>query len=266
MGEYSALKEAIDISMAKIKAAKNAIKDAINTAGDPMGVSVDDTDTFRSYADAIKLMYQRIWSSDDDTDAPAKCIITNDDFPAAPMHNYGYIDINDLSASRFTDANKYYAASSFIVNIQNPPVPIGSKDNYFIGKIVSIEHSSEPDGDYTGTLPPENYGLVRSYLAGEPVYPLDREIGKYIAFFTGCWTAQDPYEYTSEVDYIDFPGGLYMSYFGGTTWPTGSGGINSTVTIAAYDRDNGTVNETFKYLGRWHGKNVGIWQRLTGGD
>lgn len=131
MGEYTALKEAIDISMAKIKSAKNAIKNAINTAGESMGVSVDDTDTFRSYADAIRLMYQRIWSSDDGTDAPAKCIITNADFPAAPMHNYGYIDINDLSADRFGDDDKYYAASSFIVNIQNPPVPILVQENYF---------------------------------------------------------------------------------------------------------------------------------------
>ena len=196
MGEYSALKEAIDTAMGKIKNAKNSIKSAINTAGASMHVHVDDTDTFRSYADAIRLMYQRIWSSDDGTDAPEKCIITNDDFPLAPMHNYGYIDINDLSASRFTEENRYFAASSFIVNIQNPPVPIGSKDNYFIGKIVSIAHSSEPDGEYTGTTP-ENYGLVRSNLAGEPVYPLDREIGNYIAFFTGCWTAQNPYEYTS---------------------------------------------------------------------
>ena len=47
MGEFSALKEAIDIAMRKIKLAKNAIKDAINTAGEPLGVRGDDTDTFR---------------------------------------------------------------------------------------------------------------------------------------------------------------------------------------------------------------------------
>lgn len=152
MGEYSALKEAIDVSMRKIKIAKNAIKDAINTAGDPMGVSVDDTDTFRSYADAIRLMYQRIWSSDDDTDAPEKCIITNKDFPNVSMHNYGYIDINDLSASRFTDANKYFAASSFIVDIQNPPVPILGQNHLFYeaADLVStiqptVDPSSFPD-------------------------------------------------------------------------------------------------------------------------
>lgn len=152
MGEYSALKEAIDISMRKIKLAKNAIKDAINTAGEPMGVSVDDTDTFRYYATAIRSMYQRIWSSDDGTDAPEKCIITNKDFPAAPMHNYGYIDINDLSASRFRDENKYFAASSFIVDIQNPPVPILGQNHLFFeaADLVStiqptVDPSSFPD-------------------------------------------------------------------------------------------------------------------------
>lgn len=129
--EYSALKEAIDTAMGKIKNAKNSIKSAINTAGASMHVHVDDTDTFRSYADAIRLMYQRIWSSDDDTDAPEKCIITNADFPLSPQHNSGYIDINDLSAARFGDENKYFAASSFIVNIQNPPVPILVQENYF---------------------------------------------------------------------------------------------------------------------------------------
>ena len=131
MGQYSALKEAIDVAMGKIKNAKNSIKSAINTAGASMHVHVDDTDTFRSYADAIRLMYQRIWSSDDDTDAPEKCIITNNDFPLAPKHNNGYIDINDLSAARFGDENKYFAASSFIVDIQNPPVPILIQENYF---------------------------------------------------------------------------------------------------------------------------------------
>lgn len=142
MGEFSALKKAIDDSMATIKHAKNAIKNAINTVGEPLGVRVDDTDTFRSYgehltgkpdgqSDYIRLLYQRIWSSDDNTDAPKKCIITNDDFPAAPMHNYGYIDINDKSAKEFGDEDKYVAVSSFIVNIQNPPVPILVQENYF---------------------------------------------------------------------------------------------------------------------------------------
>ena len=150
--EYSALKEAIDTAMGKIKNAKNSIKSAINTAGASMHVHVDDTDTFRSYADAIRLMYQRIWSSDDGTDAPAKCIITNNDFPNVPMHNYGYIDINDLSADRFGDDNKYYAASSFIVDIQNPPVPILEQEHLFFeaADLVStiqptVDPSSFPD-------------------------------------------------------------------------------------------------------------------------
>lgn len=129
--EYSALKEAIDVALRKIKNAKNSIKSAINTAGASMHVHVDDTDTFRSYADAIRLMYQRIWSSDDDTDAPQKCIITSADFPLSPQHNSGYIDINNLSEARFGDTDKYFAASSFIVNIQNPPVPILVQENYF---------------------------------------------------------------------------------------------------------------------------------------
>lgn len=151
-GEYSALKKAIDTAMGKIKDAKNSIKSAINTAGASMHVHVDDTDTFRSYADAIRLMYQRIWSSDDGTDAPAKCIITNKNFPDVPTHNHGYIDINDLSEEMFGDTDKYFAASSFIVDIQNPPVPILEDDHLFFeaADLVStiqptVDPSSFPD-------------------------------------------------------------------------------------------------------------------------
>ena len=247
MGEYSALKDAIDVSMKKIKDAKKAIKDAINTAGEPMDVSVDETDTFRSYADAIRNMYQRIWSSDDGTDAPAKCIITNDDFPNVPMHNYGYIDINDLSADRFGDDKKYYAASSFIVDIQNPPVPIGSEDNYFVGKITSISHGTEPEGLYTGPTPPDDYGGITGYNSKMPRYAVDTEIGKYVIFCTDC--------YNGSGNFMTFPGGLFYSY-------TRSYEMNTIITISAYGKE-----ETFTYLGRWnHHNDENVWQRLTGGD
>ena len=261
MGEYSALKEAIDTAMGKIKNAKNSIKSAINTAGASMHVHVDDTDTFRSYADAIRLMYQRIWSSDDDTDAPAKCIITNNDFPLAPMHNYGYIDINDLSASRFTDANKYFAASSFIVDIQNPPVPIGSEDNYFIGYILSIEHGTTPIGPYPGPVPSDDdYNTICQGLMENPTDLQDRDIGRYMFLSTDIYTIEGSHA-TGDLEYVysKFPGGLYAS----KTW---SYEMNTKVTIFAYGKE-----ETFEFLGRWSDIGgahplVGIWRRLTGGN
>lgn len=270
MGEFSALKKAIDDSMATIKHAKNAIKDAINTVGEPLGVRVDDTDTFRSYgehltgkpdgqSDYIRLLYQRIWSSDDNTDAPKKCIITNDDFPAAPMHNYGYIDINDLSASRFGDSDKYVAVSSFIVNIQNPPVHIGSEDNFFIGYILSIEHGTTPIGPYPGPVPdPEVYNTICNGLMENPTDLQDRDIGRYMLLSTDIFTTEGS---IGDIEYVysKFPGGLYAS----ETW---SYEMNTKVTIFAYGKE-----ETFEFLGRWtdiggHHPLVGIWRRLTGGD
>lgn len=249
MGEYSALKEAIDISMRKIKLAKNAIKDAINTAGEPMDVSVDDTDTFRYYAEAIRSMYQRIWSSDDGTDAPAKCIITNDDFPAAPMHNYGYIDINDLSASRFGDSDKYVAVSSFIVNIQNPPVPILSEDNLLVGKITSYSDSGEWIGAYTGQTPPDEY---RPIVATSPFphRPGSVQIGMYDAFCRVCYNSDGG---SANPDYMLFPDGYYISFT--------LGNKDNTITILADGKQ-----ESFKYLGTWDHGTYGVWQRLTGGD
>lgn len=259
MGEYSALKEAIDVAMHKIKVAKNAIKDAINTAGEPMDVSVDETDTFRSYAEAIRSMYQRIWSSDDGTDAPEKCIITNKDFPNVPMHNYGYVDINDLSADRFGDDKKYYAASSFIVDIQNPPVPIGSEDNFFIGYILSIEHGTTPVGPYPGSLPSGEYNTICGALMENPDLLQDSDIGRYMLLstdiytFEGSWAAGD-HDYI----YSKFPGGVYASR-------TYCAEMNTKVKIFAYGKE-----ETFEFLGRWTETGThsldGIWRRLTGGD
>lgn len=249
MGEYSALKEAIDTAMHKIKVAKNAIKDAINTAGEPMDVSVDDTDTFRSYADAIRLMYQRIWSSDDGTDAPAKCIITNDDFPLAPMHNYGYIDINDLSADRFGDDKKYYAASSFIVDIQNPPIPILSEDNLLAGKITAHSDSGEWIGAYAGQTPPDGYRpIVQS--ASFPHNPSSVQIGMYDAFCRVCYNSDGEY---GNRGYMLFPDGYYISFT--------LGNKDNTITILADGKQ-----ESFKYLGSWDRGTYGVWQRLTGGD
>lgn len=265
MGEFSALKKAIDDSMVTIKRAKNAIKDAINTVGEPLGVRVDDTDTFRSYgekltgkpdgqSDYIRLLYQRIWSSDDNTDAPKKCIITNDDFPAAPMHNYGYIDINDKSAKEFGDEDKYVAVSSFIVDIRNPPVYIGSKDNYFIGYILSIEHGTTPRGPYPGSLPdPEVYDTICGGLMENPVDLQDRDIGRYMLLSTDIRTYID-----GEYVYSKLPGGLYAAN-------TYSYEMNTKVTIFAYGKE-----ETFEFLGTWaatgYRARVGIWRRLTGGD
>ena len=259
MGDYGALRDAIEVSIGKIKAAKSAIKNAINTAGASIGVHVDDTDTFRSYADYIRLMYQRIWSSDDNTDAPKKCIIINDDFPAAPMHNYGYIDINDLSASRFGDSDKYIAVSSFIVNIQNPPVYIGSKDNFFIGYILSIEHGTTPIGPYPGSVPdPEVYNTICNGLMENPTDLQDRDIGRYMFLSTDIYTTEGS---IGDIEYVysKFPGGLYAS----KTW---SYEMNTKVTIFAYGKE-----ETFEFLGRWTDIGgghplVGIWRRLTGGD
>lgn len=271
MGEFSAFKDAIDIAMRKIKLAKNAIKDAINTVGEPLGVRVDDTDTFRSYgekltgkpdgqSDYIRLLYQRIWSSDDDTDAREKCIIINDDFPAAPMHNYGYIDINDLSASRFGDSDKYVAVSSFIVNIQNPPVHIGSEDNYFIGYILSIEHGTTPIGPYPGSVPSDDYNTICMGLMENPADLQDRDIGRYMFLSTDIYTIEGSHA-TGDLEYVysKFPGGLYAS----KTW---SYEMNTKVTIFAYGKE-----ETFEFLGRWSDIGgahplVGIWRRLTGGD
>lgn len=270
MGEFSALKDAIDVSMKKIKDAKKAIKDAINTVGEPLGVRVDDTDTFRSYgehltgkpdgqSDYIRLLYQRIWSSDDNTDALKKCIITNDDFPAAPMHNYGYIDINDKSAKEFGDEDKYVAVSSFIVDIQNPPVPIGSENNFFIGYILSIEHGTTPVGPYPGSVPSDDYYTICGALMENPDLLQDSDIGRYMLLstdiytFEGSWAAGD-HDYI----YSKFPGGVYASR-------TYCAEMNTKVTIFAYGKE-----ETFEFLGRWtetgaHSLN-GIWRRLTGGD
>ena len=248
-GEYSALKKAIDTAMGKIKNAKNSIKSAINTAGASMHVHVDDTDTFRSYADAIRLMYQRIWSSDDDTDAPAKCIITNDDFPLAPMHNYGYIDINNLSADRFGDDNKYYAASSFIVDIQNPPVPILSEDNLFVGKITSYYDSGESIGTYTGQTPPDEYGPIVA-TSPFPHNPSSVQIGMYDAFCRVCYNSDGG---SSNRGYMLFPGGYYISFT--------LGNKDNIITILVDGKQ-----ESFKYLGSWDRGTYGVWQRLTGGD
>lgn len=253
MGEYSALKEAIDTAMGKIKNAKNSIKSAINTAGASMHVHVDDTDTFRSYADAIRLMYQRIWSSDDGTDAPAKCIITNKDFPAAPMHNYGYIDINDLSADRFGDDKKYYAASSFIVDIQNPPVPILADDNYILGRITSVTPGSDWTQDYTGEIPPSGYYPIMGYNSSTPQEIInDSVIGKYIIFLVPTHHRNS---YSGDDEFIDFPGeDIFYSY-------SRSYYLNTEITIMAY----GEI-ERFKYLGTWDNVEWGVWQRLTGGN
>lgn len=247
--EYSALKEAIDTAMGKIKNAKNSIKSAINTAGASMHVHVDDTDTFRSYADAIRLMYQRIWSSDDGTDAPAKCIITNDDFPLAPMHNYGYIDINDLSADRFGDDKKYYAASSFIVDIQNPPVPILSEDNLLVGKVTSYYDSGEWIGVYDGQTPPDEY---RSIVTARPFphEPRSIQIGMYCAFCRVCYNSDGG---ASDRGYMSFPGGYYISFT--------LGNKDNTITILADGKQ-----ESFKYLGSWDHGTYGVWQRLNGGN
>ena len=249
MDEYSALKEAIDTAMGKIKNAKNSIKSAINTAGASMHVHVDDTDTFRSYADAIRLMYQRIWSSDDGTDAPQKCIITNDDFPLSPQHNSGYIDINDLSADRFGDENKYYAASSFIVDIQNPPVPILSEDNLFVGKVTSYYDSGEWIGAYSGQTPPDEY---RTIVAARPFphEPRSIQIGTYCAFCRVCYNNDSGY---NNPDYILFPGDCYISFTVGNK--------DNTITILADGKQ-----ESFKYLGSWDRGTYGVWQRLTGGN
>lgn len=247
--EYSALKEAIDTAMGKIKNAKNSIKSAINTAGASMHVHVDDTDTFRSYADAIRLMYQRIWSSDDGTDAPAKCIITNDDFPLSPQHNSGYIDINNLSADRFGDDKKYYAASSFIVDIQNPPVPIISDENYFAGKITSFNTLPGNTSYYGGPYPSEDYEPIIGNGGSIPHEYYQIEVGKYTKFCSVCRLRGSETQ-----DYITFPGGLFISFTQDTD--------NSTVTILADGKD-----ETFKFLGKWEGQGTwGIWQRLTGGN
>lgn len=100
---------------------KGIIADAINEAADGI-VSVSQHGDYKKYADAIRKMYKRIWSSADDTTAPLKCIITNDDLQYGKWHNYGYVDINEISAKRFGDYDKYYAASSFYVQIENPPV------------------------------------------------------------------------------------------------------------------------------------------------
>ena len=59
------------------------------------------------------------------------CVIRNSDL--APGYgkytNYGYVDINELSEKRFGDYDKYHAASSFYVDIYNPPV-------YVIGDLL----------------------------------------------------------------------------------------------------------------------------------
>lgn len=141
---------------------KGEIADAINEAADGI-VSVSQYGDYKKYADAIRKMYKRIWSSADDarlqeatielpnleelqkfelrlldfeyitninanTDGSytvrymTKCVIRNYDLLYGKYHNYGYVDINDISAARFGDYDKYYAVSSFYVDIQNPPV------------------------------------------------------------------------------------------------------------------------------------------------
>lgn len=254
MGEYSALKEAIDISMRKIKLAKNAIKDAINTAGEPMGVSVDDTDTFRSYADAIRSMYQRIWSSDDGTDAPAKCIITNDDFPNVPMHNYGYIDINDLSADRFGDDKKYYAASSFIVDIQNPPVPI-LEQNHLFYEAADLVSTIQP------TVDPSSFpDVLDSNLSPALVTLIDYSNFRndYLTLFHNIFVGENG---TITVDpYANFgKNKIYISQ-SPEYWSEGA-----TYVLKEHD-------ETFTFIKRVAlasyptGFHYALYERLTGGD
>ena len=252
--EYSALKEAIDTAMGKIKNAKNSIKSAINTAGASMHVHVDDTDTFRSYADAIRLMYQRIWSSDDGTDAPEKCIITNDDFPLSPQYNSGYIDINDLSASRFTDENRYFAASSFIVNIQNPPVPILGQNHLFFeaADIVSTIQPTVDPSSFPDVLDSNHFPALTTLID----YSNTRN--DYLTLFHNIFVSEngaitvDPYANLGENK-------IYISRVP-DYWDEGA-----TFVLKEHD-------ETFTFIKRVAlasyptGFNYALYERLTGGD
>lgn len=262
MGEYSALKEAIDTAMGKIKNAKNSIKSAINTAGASMGVHVDDTDTFRSYADAIRLMYQRIWSSDDDTDAPAKCIITNKNFPDVPMHNYGYIDINDLSEEMFGDTDKYFAASSFIVDIQNPPVPILSEDKYFFGQIVAYTPSGSAEDPALPVPWDESQPNHRTYVPlinYQGYFPIYHNI-EVDAFIRLCKvlidTDGDP-EYYSSTGFMELDEDRFIaqssSYYG------------DMITVKV---DSDGTTKSFVYMGYVviNGYRWGMWVKQSGGD
>ncbi len=273
MGEFSALKKAIDDSMATIKAAKNAIKDAINTVGEPLGVRVDDTDTFRSYgehltgkpegqSDYIRLLYQRIWSSDDNTDAPKKCIITNDDFPAAPMHNYGYIDINDKSAKEFVDEDKYVAVSSFIVNIQNPPVPILSEDKYFFGQIVAYTPSGSAEDPALPVPWDESQPNHRTYVPlinYQGYFPIYHNI-EVDSFIRLCKvlidTDGDP-EYYSSTGFMELDNNRFIaqasSYYG------------DAITVKV---DSDGTTKSFVYMGYVviNGYRWGMWVKQSGGN
>lgn len=64
------------------------------------------------------------------------CVIRNSDL--APGYgkytNYGYVDINELSEKRFGDYDKYHAASSFYVDIYNPPVYTSGNGGLLVGE------------------------------------------------------------------------------------------------------------------------------------
>jgi hypothetical protein len=166
------------------------------------------------------------------------------------MHNYGYIDINDLSADRFGDDKKYYAASSFIVDIQNPPVPILSEDNLLVGKITSYSDSGEWIGAYTGQTPPDEYRPIVRGGSPFPHNPSSIQIGMYDVFCRVCYNSDGGY---SNPDYMLFPDGYYISFT--------LGNKDNTITILADGKQ-----ESFKYLGTWDRGTYGVWQRLTGGD
>ena len=61
------------------------------------------------------------------------CVIRNDDLQYGKWSNYGYIDINEISESRFGDYDKYHAASSFYIDIYNPPVYVNGNGGLLVG-------------------------------------------------------------------------------------------------------------------------------------
>lgn len=73
------------------------------------------------------------------------CVIRNSDL--APGYgkytNYGYVDINELSEKRFGDYDKFHAASSFYVDIYNPPVFFD--DGHVEGEITYYPEASTAD-------------------------------------------------------------------------------------------------------------------------
>lgn len=73
------------------------------------------------------------------------CVIRNSDL--APGYgkytNYGYVDINELSEKRFGDYDKYHAASSFYVDIYNPPVFFD--DGHVEGEMTYYPEASTAD-------------------------------------------------------------------------------------------------------------------------